>query len=295
MDGSGSPSLHIPTEVCENIIDKLYSQFTQDTFEHITALRSCALVCRDWRVRSQRMLFYLVQLFDSTSLHRLAVVLDAGQHLCDYVHYVELTGYHLHTTASIAALFPIVFAGKLPNLNRVEIVHLQEADEAWFPKIRTPDPPKSKSLPYIPLHPRFPAFLAAFTTVSSLQLASITFRSLSEFARTLHGLPSLEKLSCCAVRWLNPGCAPPVADLTDSKKPPDPAVSGPGMPILRPFARKLRELQVRVAVDTISRGTLLIGIPDYGYGHVRGGEADFDARTPSDIFGSDDSSLGWSD
>ena len=67
------------------------------------------------------------------------------------------------------------------------------------------------------------------------------------------------------------------------------------MPILRPFARKLRELQVRVAVDTISRGTLLIGIPDYGYGHVRGGEADFDARTPSDVFGSDDSSFGRSD
>ncbi|KAI1784994.1 hypothetical protein LXA43DRAFT_1100840 [Ganoderma leucocontextum] len=234
----GPPAFHIPTEVCENIIDMLYSNYTPDTSKNVATLHSCAFVCRDWRVRSQRVLFYRVQLSDTTSLHRLSTILDVGQHLRSYVHQVELTGYHLHATASIFALFPAVFAGKLPNVKQIDIVHILP-NTTWFS--RTSDlPAKAKAIPYMPLHPRFPNFLSSFTAVSSLYLQGVTFRSFSEFARMLHGLPNLEELACKSVRWINitPGGSHPNADFT---KQPDWAAERRTLP---PFAPKLRELRL---------------------------------------------------
>ena len=234
------PPLHIPTEVCENIIDMLYSEITEDTLINITTLHSCVLVCGAWRVRSQRMLFYLVQLSDIISFRRLSATLDHGQHLRDYVRHIELTGYHLHNTTSIFSLFPIVFAGRLPNLERIDVVHLFEAQETRFS--RTSDPPKAKSLPYIPLHPRFPAFLSSFATVLELVLNDTTFHSFTEFARMLHGLRNLEELTCISVHWMDPGGSHPDADFT--KQLDWTTCGNRGLLCLPPFAPKLCELWV---------------------------------------------------
>ncbi|KAI1784988.1 hypothetical protein LXA43DRAFT_171741 [Ganoderma leucocontextum] len=234
MESSGRTVFHIPTEVCENIIDMLYSYCTPDTSKNIATLHSCALVCRAWRIRSQRMLFYRVQLSDGTSLHQLSTILHTGQHLRSYVHQVDLIGYSLHTTASIFALFPAVFAGKLPNIKEIRTRHILPGT-TWF--TRTSDlPAKAKALPYIPLHSRFPNFLSSFTSVSSLWLECTTFRSFSEIARILHGLPNLEELTCDSVRWVAPGGSHLGANFT---KQPDWAA---GRRTLPPFAPKLREL-----------------------------------------------------
>ncbi|PIL32985.1 hypothetical protein GSI_05103 [Ganoderma sinense ZZ0214-1] len=231
------PSLvYIPTEVCENIIDMLDSELIVDTLENIATLHSCSLVCRDWRVRSQKMLFYKVQLADTTSFHRLSTILDDRQHLRDYVHKVELTGYHLHNTTSIFATFPVVFARKLPNLFRIEVAHIPDTPETRFP--RTLVSPKAKALPYIPLHPRFPAFLSAFKAVSALYLAETTFRTFSEFARMLNGLPNLEELACHSVRWIAPGGSHPGADFATQPE------WVAGKDTLPPFAPKLRKLSL---------------------------------------------------
>ncbi|KAM5545170.1 hypothetical protein V8D89_001281 [Ganoderma adspersum] len=230
-------ALHIPTEACENIIDMLYSDYAADTLKDIITLHSCALVCRAWRVRSQRMLFYKVQLSDSSSFHKLATILDAGQHLSGYVQQVELIGYHLHTTTSIFALFPAVFAWKLPNLQQITVAHLHlESPETWYP--RTSDPPNFKTLPYIPLNPHFSAFLSSFTATSLLYLVGTTFRSFTEFSRMLHGLPNLEDLACSSVCWITPGGSHPGADFTQQ---PDWAA---GRCVLPPFAPKLRRLHL---------------------------------------------------
>ncbi|PIL32932.1 hypothetical protein GSI_05050 [Ganoderma sinense ZZ0214-1] len=78
--------LHVPTEVCEHIIDMLYSIYATDTAKNIATLYSCALVCRAWRVRSQRRLFYKVQLKDTASFRKLAAILDDGQHMSTKSH-----------------------------------------------------------------------------------------------------------------------------------------------------------------------------------------------------------------
>ena len=246
----GLPALlHIPTEVCENIIDMLYSGNSSYTLEDIATLRSCALVCRDWRVRSQRVLFYKVQLYDSAALHQLSTILDAGQHLRDYVHEVVLTGHYLQTTTSIFALFPAIMAGKLPNLKSIDVGQLQECDAWWYSK--RPGPPKTKCLPYIPLHRGFPHFLSCFTGVHTLLLYSTTFHSFNDFARMLHGLRNLETLVCNSVRWINLGGSHAGADFA---KPPNWAASP--KPSRPPFAPRLHRLWVRVAVGTICNPTL---------------------------------------
>ncbi|PIL32982.1 hypothetical protein GSI_05100 [Ganoderma sinense ZZ0214-1] len=162
------------------------------------------------------MLFYQVQLADTTSFHHFSTIIDNAPHLRDYVYEVELTGYHLHNTTSILAPFLAVFAGKLPNLFRIDVVCIPDTMETRFSK--TTGSPKAKALPYIPLHPRFPAFLSAFTDVSLLCLEKTTFVTFSEFTRMLHALPKLENLMCYSIRWIAPGSSHPGADFTKQPK-----------------------------------------------------------------------------
>ncbi|TBU38684.1 hypothetical protein BD309DRAFT_994290 [Dichomitus squalens] len=68
-------SRHIPVDVCENIIDQLYSAFNvSEQVEYVSALRRCALECKDWRVRSQMRLFVSVILHDIAALHKIAAL-----------------------------------------------------------------------------------------------------------------------------------------------------------------------------------------------------------------------------
>ena len=246
---SRPPPLHIPTEVCENIIDMLYSDFPgAATLWNISALHNCALVCRDWRVRAQRMLFYRIQLSDAKSLHRLSTALDGGQHLRDYEYQIELTGYLLHNTTSIFTLLPAVFGGKLPKLEVIRVVHLTDDQERQFP--RRLGPPKAKALPYIPLHSHFPALLSSFTAVSTLYLENTTFRSFSELARLIRGLPSLESLACCSVCWIAPGGSHPGADFM---QPPDWTTMGPSLPLFAPMVRSLEVRVIAVVLPFLHR------------------------------------------
>ncbi|EJF56200.1 hypothetical protein DICSQDRAFT_28725, partial [Dichomitus squalens LYAD-421 SS1] len=167
-----------PVEVFENIIDMLYSVFLTDRVEDTRALHSCALVCRAWRVRSQRNLFYSVVLHDVAAIEKLSTVLANAPHLCEYVHEVTLIGRTLHTTASPLSLLPIALHGKLPKLQDLHI---------------------NRSLQYLPLHPRFSLFFSAFTTISRLFIYNTTFRYFNDFARMVNSLPALEILICDGV------------------------------------------------------------------------------------------------
>ena len=249
-DSSRRPALYVPTEIYENVIDMLYSQHTRDTLSNIATLNRCALVCRAWRVRSQRMLFYKIQLSAGSSLHRLIATLDSGQHLREYVHEVVLAEYYPHAPSSIFALFLAVFAGKLPNLRTIDIIlqlHSTETEETSELYPDRPNRQEFKPLQHaVPLHPRFPTFLSSFRTVSSMCLDGITFRSFTEFARMLRGLPDLEDLGCHSVRWITlGGSQTPDSDFT---RQPDWADERCVRP---PFAPKLRWLHVRVLSNRV--------------------------------------------
>ncbi|EJF57286.1 hypothetical protein DICSQDRAFT_34059, partial [Dichomitus squalens LYAD-421 SS1] len=168
-----------PVEVCENIIDMLYSLPIVERLENTRTLHHCALVCRAWRVRSQRNLFYSVILHDLPALQKFSAVLDNAPHLCDYVYELTLVGRTLHTTTSPLSPLPIALRGKLPNLQEVTII---------------------RSLQYLPLHPRFALYFSAFTTVSRLHIVDITFGHFNDFARMITSLPAFQLLECTRVR-----------------------------------------------------------------------------------------------
>ena len=283
VESAAQSSCFIPTEVCENVIDMLYSGYVFETRKDMVTLHSCSLVCRAWRVRSQRMLFYKVQISDGATLHRFSTVLDFGQHLRAYVREVVLTGYYLQTTITILTLFPALCAGRLPNLWRLAIAHLPET-MAWFPRPSDPGP-KSKPLSYIPLHPRFPVFLSSFTAVSSLVIHDATFRSFSEFTRMLHALPNLEVLLCDSIRWLTTGGSNPGSDITMARP-----THTPGKRILPSFAPKLRMLHVSIPDEIISPGYDSHRFLASKHAHVRGGTTDMDTGTLSDSLGDHNSS-----
>ena len=226
-----SVSCRLPIEVCENIIDMLYSQGLDDQVEHSRALHSCALVCRAWRVRSQRNLFYSVVLHGTEAVRRLASVLDNGHHLRDYIHEVLLIGRTLHTTTSPLSLFPVALYGKLPRLVKLLVKHVLE-DEDWYP--RTSGSETAKPLEHLPLHPRFPVFLSAFTAVTRLVIVDVRFVCFNDLLAMIHALPALEQLWCQEV-----GCKTfgPLPMYTKQR-------SVVGGPRARPFAPNLQELEL---------------------------------------------------
>ncbi|TBU37319.1 hypothetical protein BD309DRAFT_1064087 [Dichomitus squalens] len=233
-DDRAYPDKHasrFPVEVFENIIDMLYSLFLVDRVENTRALHRCALVCRAWRVRSQRNLFYSVVLHDLEALKKFSAVLDNAPHLCEYVYEVTLTGRTLHTTASPLSLLPIALRGKLPKLQEVIIIRVRE-DEDWYP--RASELESAKSLQYLPLHPRFSLYFSAFTTVSRLYIMDITFGHFNDFARMITSLPALQLLECTRVRCVALGPLP------FSMRSRADEIHAPA----RPFAPNLQELRL---------------------------------------------------
>ena len=201
---------HIPVEVCENIIDQLYSHLhILEQVDNVRALRCCALVCRDWRVRSQMRLFYSVVLHDTAAVNRLAATLETGPHLSQYVREVMLIGRTLQTTANPLSHFPVALCGKLPRLEMLRVTHIGDSNDDidLYPKASGPE--IGQRLRFLPLHPHFPHFLSAFTTITSLCIVDATFQSFNDLLRLVISLPGLRLLECIGVRCAALGPLPP--------------------------------------------------------------------------------------
>ena len=211
MDNSHSPPdsplMHVPTEICEHIIDALYSDAVQA--ECNAALSQCALVCRAWRIRSQRWILHHVLLSDTPAVQKFSAILDSGPHLRDYVHEVTLAGDELITTSSPLSPFAIALYRKLPQ---IQVIHVT-VDHAAV----RPPPALGQNLTYIALHPHFPLFFA-FTTVTRLALSNLAFPRFSDFAKMVNSLPALQDLSCQWVRWLIVGPLPSCMQLRSDGK-----------------------------------------------------------------------------
>ena len=220
----------LPVEVCENVIDMLYSGVFQEQAEHNRALHSCALVCKAWRTRSQRNLFYSVVLYGTGAVCKLAAVLENGPHLCDYVHEVLIVGRTFHTATNPLSLFPVVLHGRLPKLQKFSVQHI--ADGYKWPYHRTSDSETTKPLEHLPLHPRFPRLLSAFTAVNYLLIYGITFRHFNDFLAMVNALPALRDIGCQNVGCITFGSLPMYTK-------PRTDVGHPGA---RPFASNLQGL-----------------------------------------------------
>ena len=207
----------LPTELHECIVDAIYEdRASYPAFSaSCSALRSCSLVCRTWRPRSQRWLFHAVELSDAKALYRFVTLLETAPSLAGYVRILHLIGRH-HDPRSVVALFPALLRSRLPNLCTLSIIHVAEGlDGAPEPEHRRHCEDRAaqggsnrKTLPCLPLHPRFPTLLAPFATIRKLYLNGVKFPSFGDLARTLCAFRELRDLRCSQVQWAVLGSVP---------------------------------------------------------------------------------------
>ncbi|TFK82326.1 hypothetical protein K466DRAFT_304701 [Polyporus arcularius HHB13444] len=188
-------NLRLPIEVHERIIDAIFDDRYSLVLDALAMLSSCALVCRAWRPRAQRILFEYVLLRDKDALFRLAELINASPELGTYVRKLALRGY-LHVPYSLVVLFLTALRGKLPNLSVLNIQGFDDEERA-----ANPPPEAQKELPTLPIHPYFPSLVKSISHIHSLSLVAVKFPSFGDFARFLAALPNLTDLFCLRVSW----------------------------------------------------------------------------------------------
>ncbi|TFK79362.1 hypothetical protein K466DRAFT_505691 [Polyporus arcularius HHB13444] len=179
----------LPIEVCERVIEAVYTDWYYSVSMSLATLSSCALVCRAWRPRAQRVLFDYVLLRDKDALYDFAELLDASPELGTYVHTLELRGY-LHVPYSPVVLFLTALRGKLTNL---AVLYIYGGE---------------KELPFLPIYRYFPSLLTSISHIRRLDFADVRFPSFGDFARFLNTLSNLKELYCYRISWAVLGLEP---------------------------------------------------------------------------------------
>ncbi|RDX49089.1 hypothetical protein OH76DRAFT_554106 [Lentinus brumalis] len=199
---NAEPRLRVPIEVCECVIEEVYDDDYRSVSTSLATLSSCALVCRAWRPRAQRVLFEYVLLRDKDALYRFAELLDASPELGTYVHTLELRG-HIHVPYSPAVLFLAALRGRLTNLAALFISGFDDPEKA-----ANPLPEGEKELPFLPIYRYFPSLLTSISHIRRLDFVVVRFPSFGDFARFLSMLPNLNTLCCARVSWAVLGLEP---------------------------------------------------------------------------------------
>ncbi|TFK81480.1 hypothetical protein K466DRAFT_502058 [Polyporus arcularius HHB13444] len=194
--------LRLPIEVCERVIEAVYNDYYDFVSTSLATLSSCALVCRAWRPRAQRILFEYVLLRDKDALYRFAELLDASPELGTYVRTLEFRG-HLHVPYSPAVLFLTALRGRLANLDVLYIYSFSDAEKA-----ANPLPEGEKELPFLPIYRYFPSLLTSISHIRILEFADVRFPSFGDFARFLNTLSNLKELYCYRIFWAVFGLEP---------------------------------------------------------------------------------------
>ncbi len=192
----------LPIEVCERVIVKVYDGRYAFVLTSLATLSNCALVCRAWRPRAQRVLFKYVLLRDKDALYGFADLLDASPELGTYMHTLQLRGY-LHVPYSPAVLFLTALPGKLTNLVELYIYDFDDDEKA-----ASPLPEGEKELPYLPIHRYVPSLLTSISHIRKLEISDVSFPSFGDFARFLNALSNLTTLYCYRISWAVLGLDP---------------------------------------------------------------------------------------
>ena len=214
LDSTPPTPPYIPTEICELIIDMVGESLRgADQLERLTwlrTLRSCALVCKRWRVRSQLLLFLEdLIIFSPEGLVRVEAMLQQFPQLGACVRKLTVhcaglgpAGCAGYPARNVSTLFPIALRGRLPSLQELHLV----GDGRCHPVIVKRD---AHRLPHLPLPPRFPILYKAFGGIAQLFLAELVFANFGDLARLLNCFPALDTLLCHRVCWTVLGVVPP--------------------------------------------------------------------------------------
>ena len=199
------PAPQMPPEVCEFVIDEVASS-RAPRWKISETLRKCALVCRNWRHRSQMHLFRVVTIQNPSNVLSLRSLLRDAPELSFYIEQVELVASTRYTPAShgylpgsASVLSSPLFLGQY--LSTLRTLSLSSKDVSTFSAVRPlfTSPCQVKYLPHLPLHPRFPTFYSGLSQLSTLHLQSVIFPTFGDLVRLLYSFPQLQDLQCIKV------------------------------------------------------------------------------------------------
>jgi len=173
----------LPMEIIEMIIDIIGENINVPRIP----LLSCALTCRSWYPRSQMNLVRRVLLQDRHQIFSFSHLLFKKSYLAPSVESMTLkdpfdyrprkSDWEVQLIDArrdgTATPFPLLFAGRLPNLREVYI---------GFQKLHV-------------IHPSFFRALSEFTSITTLTLEDVSFERPLDFNRLICALPNLTKLS----------------------------------------------------------------------------------------------------
>ncbi|KAI1784970.1 hypothetical protein LXA43DRAFT_900732, partial [Ganoderma leucocontextum] len=215
----------LPQELVDLVIDCVSDRYIDrfGAFRNLAPLRACSLVAKGWLKSARRRIFQWIELPDTATLYRLVETLRASPHLAGYVQVLSLSRRaETRTWATLqvawrSCQFPTVLGGLLPNLRCVAAdirsegtwSHVQvrrDAKESIEGVLRDTARP---FLPCLPIHPRFPLRLSAFSSLEELDLGFVVFQNFYDFARTLYDCKQLRApLRRCQLD--QPGRRPPI-------------------------------------------------------------------------------------
>ncbi|RPD75689.1 hypothetical protein L226DRAFT_52127 [Lentinus tigrinus ALCF2SS1-7] len=174
-------SPYIPPEITTAIISAVDVDL-YNTGER--TLTMCALVCRAWLPRSRTKLFEAIYIRNQRNYDLLVerfVRSETMSHYLTSVNSFYIQPFGVDSPSSVARLFLIEFAGKLPGLRVWDVGGID-----W-----THQRPSVK----------WPLLLSHFRTITYLRLWECRFSSFSDFRRLLTALPLLSTLNILHVTW----------------------------------------------------------------------------------------------
>ena len=238
--------IRLPQELVDLVIDSVSDRHLDwiGAFRNLDILRACALVAKGWLKRAQRRIFQWIELPDTTTLYRLVDVLRASPHLASYVEVLSLSrrgkkAYMGYSAGCVEVLFSTVLGGLLPKLRCVAMdirpegkwTRVKVERDAQGEIIAVLRDTSHSFFPCLPLHPRFPLRLSAFSSLEELDLGFVVFQNFYDFARTLYHCKQLRILHCVNVEWTNLGSVMPPF-MTRST----PQSKSPFLPLLERFS-----------------------------------------------------------
>ncbi|THH30582.1 hypothetical protein EUX98_g3604 [Antrodiella citrinella] len=170
--------MHIPIEVCEQIIDYCWGTKPWRYDDHAT-LWACALTCRSWYPRSHTLLYRNIVLTSGESLDRLTLSLFARQENGRLVQQLRIRpkpgSKNMHTWVGIV---PLRLFKMLTNMHTLSLMHVST---------------------YLIRSSEFHLGYSQFKTVHTLSLRFVSFTSFADFSRFICNFPALRNLQLTPV------------------------------------------------------------------------------------------------
>ena len=193
------PLRRFPHEICDVIIDQFKPKETVSPYGTVQwvinsrALKSCALVSREWRPRAQLWLVHYIWLASLECLRKLESFLDLKTQYIPEIRAIQIrygnyTRYPVRNLATAA----VSLVRRCPNLSAL-CIDIERG-------IRDDEGAESNS-PYFPFHARFhtAVYRQSFIAVTVLLLDGVYFHNDTDFSNFLFSFASLEDITLNSV------------------------------------------------------------------------------------------------